>query len=65
MLVFVFDFLLLLLPLVSSTAFNAILSITTIGFQVSYALPIMLKLIYAWDTFPETEMTIARGNELN
>jgi len=38
----VIDILLLLLPLATPLAFNAITSITTIGFQISYAIPILL-----------------------
>ena len=43
-LVFVADVLLCLLPLISETAFAAITSISSIGYQISYAIPILLRL---------------------
>ena len=42
--VLVLDAVLCLLPLFSTTAFGAITQITTIGFQLSYAIPIGLRL---------------------
>jgi amino acid transporter len=42
--VLILDASLCLLPLLSTTAFTAITQITTIGFQISYALPIALRL---------------------
>ena len=48
-----FDSLLLLLPLGSTVAFNSIVGIATIGFQTSYALPILLKLLCK-EPFPLT-----------
>lgn len=50
-LVFCFDTLLCLMPLVSTTAFIAITSITTIGYQISYAIPIFLRLTVSRSTF--------------
>lgn len=55
--VFIFDALLLLLPLASSVAFASIVGICTIGFYVSYSIPILLKLIFARSSFPTTEMS--------
>ncbi len=52
-LVWAFDSILLLLPLVNTTAFNAIVSLTTIGFQISYAIPIFLRVTDARDTFQQ------------
>ena len=43
-LVFLMDALLCLLPLASSTAFTAITGICTIGYQISYAIPILLRV---------------------
>lgn len=57
--VLIFDALLLLLPLVSEVAFASIVGISTIGFYVSYGIPILLKLIFArGDAFPATEMSL-------
>lgn len=42
--VLILDATLCLLPLLSTTAFTAITQITTIGFQISYGLPIALRL---------------------
>jgi amino acid transporter len=42
--IFVFDLILLLIPLGSPLAFTAITSISTIGYQVSYLIPIVLRL---------------------
>lgn len=48
-LVFFLDSILCLLPLISKTAFAAITSITTIGYQISYAIPILLRVTLAKD----------------
>ena len=44
LLLLVIDFILLLIPLGSPLAFAAITSISTVGYQVSYAIPIALRL---------------------
>ncbi len=54
-LVLILDSLLCMLPLISTTAFVAITSITNIGYQFSYAIPIFLKLTSAKDTFKPTQ----------
>jgi len=59
-LLFIIDSLLLLLPLVSSVAFASITGITTIGFQVSYGIPILLKLIFSFNDFPGSEVTLGK-----
>jgi len=59
-LVWIFDSLLLLLPLVNTTAFNAIVSLTTIGFQISYAIPIFLRVTDARDSFPPGAFNLGR-----
>jgi amino acid transporter len=58
--VFAFDFLLLLLPLSSNgeVAFYAILGLSVLGFQVSYAIPIALKVIYNPQYFPKTAFNL-------
>lgn len=53
-LVFIIDVLLCCLPLVNSTAFAAITGITTIGFQISYAMPILMRLTASKDTFVQS-----------
>lgn len=62
--VFIIDAFLLLLPLGSDVAFDSIIGISTIGFYVSYGLPIFLKLIFAWDNFPKTEMSLGRYSNI-
>ncbi len=52
------DALLLLLPLGADVAFASIIGICTIGFYVSYGIPIFLKLVFAWNSFPDTEMSL-------
>ncbi|CAF2837262.1 unnamed protein product [Rotaria sp. Silwood2] len=47
----IIDSLLLLLQLVSTTAFVAIIAITTLGFQISYFMPIFFRCTIARDTF--------------
>lgn len=42
--VFVIDSFLVLLPLISDTAFSAITQISTIGYSISYAIPIILRV---------------------
>ena len=42
-LVFAIDALLMLLPLVNSAALPAIIGTTTVGYQISYAIPIILR----------------------
>ena len=42
--ILVFDYILLLIPLGSTLAFSAISSISTVGYQASYAIPIVLRL---------------------
>ena len=56
--VWFFDSLLLLLPLVNSVAFNSITGIATIGFQVSYAIPIFMKVLYPEEPFPESKFDL-------
>ena len=51
LLVFLMDLLLCLLPLLSTTAFEAITSISAIGYQISYAIPILLRLTVSRSTF--------------
>ncbi|CAF1001139.1 unnamed protein product, partial [Didymodactylos carnosus] len=59
-LVFIIDTLLLLLQLASSTAFAAILSITTIGYQVSYLIPILFRITVARKTFKLGEFNLGK-----
>ncbi|CAF1350281.1 unnamed protein product, partial [Rotaria sp. Silwood1] len=58
--VFVIDSLLLLLQLASSTAFSAILSIATLGYQISYFMPIFFRCTTARHTFPLGEFNLGR-----
>ena len=63
-LVWALDCLLLLLPLVNVTAFNAIVSLTTIGFQISYAIPIYLRVTDSRNTFQRGEFHLGRWSLL-
>ena len=59
--VFVIDCFLQLLPLIpknGDTAFESIVGMSTIGFQISYGIPILLKLIFQPTTFPLTSMSL-------
>jgi amino acid transporter len=61
MFVFVIDCFLQLLPLIpknGDTAFESIVGMSTIGFQVSYAQPILLKLVFQPADFPHTPMSL-------
>jgi amino acid transporter len=61
--VFVIDCFLQLLPLIpknGDTAFESIVGLSTIGFQVSYGLPILLKLVCNPPDFPLTPMALGR-----
>jgi hypothetical protein len=53
-LVFVIDAVLCCLPLGSSTAFAAITGVTTVGYQISYAIPILMRLTASKNTFVQT-----------
>jgi amino acid transporter len=58
--VFVIDSILLLLQLVSTTAFAAIIAIATFGYQVSYLIPIFFRCTTARHTFPVGEFTLGQ-----
>eukprot|EP01038_Epipyxis_sp_PR26KG_P014579 gene14579-19579_t len=61
MMVCVVDAFIQLLPLIpknGSTAFTSIVGLCTIGFQVSYGIPILLKLLYPSRPFPVTPMAL-------
>ena len=58
--VFVIDSLLLLLQLASTTAFTDIIAIATLGFQISYLIPIFLRCTAARKTFPVGEFNLGR-----
>lgn len=63
-LVFFMDIALCLLPLISETAFNAITSITCIGYQISYAIPIFLRLTWSRKTFPRSDFHLGPFSEV-
>ena len=58
--IFVLDSLLLLLQLVSTTAFAAMIAIATLGFQISYLMPILFRCTTALHTFPLGEFSLGR-----
>ena len=57
---YLISFLLGLLPLVNDTAFTAVTSIATIGYQLSYAIPIILRVTYAKNTFKPSEFSLGK-----
>ncbi|CDW88429.1 apc amino acid permease [Stylonychia lemnae] len=63
-LVFLMDVALCLLPLISQTAFAAITSITTIGYQISYAIPIVLRLTVCRNTFQKSAFHLGNFSEV-
>ena len=54
-LVFFLDALFCMLPLISNTAFDAITSITTIGYEISYMIPILLRITIARKSFVRSD----------
>lgn len=58
--VFIVDSCLLLLQLVSNTAFNAFIAITTLGYQISYFMPIFFRCTTARHTFQMNEFSLGR-----
>eukprot|EP00475_Leptophrys_vorax_P009803 TRINITY_DN16495_c0_g3_i1.p1 TRINITY_DN16495_c0_g3~~TRINITY_DN16495_c0_g3_i1.p1 ORF type:complete len:551 (-),score=124.44 TRINITY_DN16495_c0_g3_i1:199-1851(-) len=60
----VFEILLLLVALGSSLAFAAITSITVIGYQISYAIPILLRVTAAKNTFPKSDFNLGKYSEI-
>ncbi|CAF1560936.1 unnamed protein product [Adineta ricciae] len=58
--VFLIDSTLLLLQLLSTTAFAAIIAIATLGYQVSYLIPIFLRCTSARKKFPRGEFNLGR-----
>jgi len=58
--VFVVDCVLILIQLGSTAAFTSILSICTIGFQISYAIPIFLRVTDARNTFKQSAFNLGR-----
>lgn len=61
---FLIDSLLCLLPLINDTAFSAITSISTIGYQMSYAIPILLRITVAKNTFEQGPFNLGRWSLL-
>ena len=62
LLIFILDSLIQLLPLntKANTAFVSITGITTIGFQLSYAIPILMKLVFRDLPFPVTPLSLGQ-----
>ena len=58
LLTFIIDVLLCLLPLISQTAFEAIAGIAAIGYQISYAIPILLRLTVSKNTFRQSAFSL-------
>jgi len=64
LLVAVVDSLLLLLPLGNSTAFQQITSISSVGYQISYGIPILLKLTIGKHTFKQDIFHLGRWSQV-
>jgi amino acid transporter len=60
LLVFIVDAILLCLQAVNTSAFTAIISLTTIGFQISYAIPIWLRVTDARKTFQQGSFSLGK-----
>jgi len=60
MLIWFVDVILLLIGLGNSTAFVAITALTTIGFQLSYAVPIWMRITYSANTFEQSAFSLGR-----
>jgi amino acid transporter len=58
--VFIIDSILLLLQLVSKSAFAAIIAIATLGYQISYLIPIFFRCTTARHTFIAGEFNLGR-----
>ncbi|CAF3487519.1 unnamed protein product [Rotaria socialis] len=58
--IFCIDSMLLLLQLLSTTAFSAIIAIATLGYQISYLIPIFFRFTSARKTFPLGEFNLGR-----
>lgn len=58
--VFCIDCVLLLLQLISTTAFSAIIATSTLGFQISYLIPISFRCTTAHKTFPLGDFNLGR-----
>ncbi|CAF2734993.1 unnamed protein product [Rotaria sp. Silwood2] len=58
--VFIIDSLLQLLQLRSTTAFLALIATTTLGFQISYFMPIFFRCTASRKTFPVSEFNLGR-----
>ena len=63
--VFFVDSLLVLLPLISSATFSAITQISTIGYSISYAIPIILRVTVSRNTFKQGPWNLGRYSVLN
>lgn len=60
LLIFIIDSLILLLRFASETAFTAIVSIATIGYQISYFMPILFRCTTARNKFPVGVFNLGR-----
>jgi amino acid transporter len=63
--VFLIDSILVLLPLISETAFSAITQISTIGYSISYAIPIILRVTVSRHSFKQGPFNLGRWSLLN
>lgn len=63
--VFVIDSMLVCLPLISDTAFSAITQISTIGYSISYAIPILLRVTVSKTTFRQGPWNLGRWSVVN
>jgi len=59
-LVWAMDIVLLLIGLGNTSAFYAIIGLTTIGFQISYAMPLIMRVTYSRNTFKQGAFHLGR-----
>lgn len=57
---FAFESIICLLPLINDTTFSAMTSISTIGYQFSYVVPILLRITVAKNTFKQGPFNLGR-----
>jgi len=59
-LLYLFDLLLLFIPLLNITAFDSLVGISTIAYSLSYAIPILIKVLYHRVNFENNNVSLGR-----
>ena len=63
--VFIVDSIIVLMPLISTQTFSAITQISTIGYSISYAIPIILRVTSSRTTFKQGPFNLGRWSVPN